>query len=1230
MFVVVQYVLFFASCLAALAAAVTAVILTVVEDSRRGEERARDSGQAPASGRPRVVGQPQAARSGVDPLGSAYAAVPSTPPGRPGNSGPPAPPRPPARQAAWPPIPIPGQYPAGPAQGQYPPGQYHQGQVAPDRHSPGQYPAAHTPGYGASPVYIDPAERQDRRSAFYLNVLLYVGALLIVAAAGSFVLLALPGLAKAAFLWGATAVFAAAGLLLHQFVGRLRPVGIAFTGTALAVLPFAGVGVGAWDVATPQWAWLFTSAAGLVLYVLAAVLIGSRVISWLAVGYVFSLALSLASVSSAPVVWHIVALVLASTLLRIVARFSTGALKYLFAPAGASLGGWVPFVLLLVALAANIGAGGLAIVYWVVAGHFVVSAVLRHLRTQTAAARITGSLALVFTLWWLGDSVDRTSETHATIMGVGLAVLGLVQVAIALPLARRDRRHYSELAWVVYGLILLVTASTLLAPNAINNEELRWAFLAGMLLCLALAGAISGISAVLLQRRWLWIGVSVALLLMAFVPGVIPGSSMDIGPGLAFTVLYAAFAVAALASPAAAVLWPKPFAALAGSIASIAVGAYAADARVFGTLLIVVLALLMVAAFVISRDALLVAPWALLTLYGMTMSLGGFGEGDPQGLLFACLVVPLSALVLMIVLIAVLTRWTTPAAAPLAPTIRTPEAGPIPSPPIPSPQGAAAPARGAPGGGEFPVPGIISLAVAVISAFALLMWILLIPLVVPSGLKTALGLPIPFLIAAAGVWLAERRARRLSAVRATAVVVAPWVAFGSLLLGIGMKALGTEIGDSPLVSLPGPFITVVVGIVLALWLRRVYAVVPLLLAIGTLAQAVAGLFIDDDSLRVVVEGWTVWAAGYSIYWVARARAGKPQDRSGLRAAFPTAATIMSFSVAGLALLFAAARSFGITVTVSWLHSLPLVIGGFTVAAIAITVGLLGVGTGRGRTLNSLFLEPAMYVAGLGLAAMIGGLAPTSWVILIHIIVAPAFVMAFVNRGQGAFATRIRWIPAMALLTIVVGIAALLTEGWESMVFLVDHAALLVFGAVRTRPEALWWGLAGVAAAVFLALRELLWLALLILGLMIIGVVVWQLLRPRKPNASGGAVRTAGGDPAWQGVLPVPPVAMGYGGAPAGPGGHPNAGGYTPPTGYQPQGWHGHQPPTPLPPQEWPPAPPAPRTPPPASRQDPHGSGRREWSPGAAGQPPGRPTHPPGPPPSREPWSEPPSEPGRRH
>ncbi len=221
------------------------------------------------------------------------------------------PPRFPAVRAGGPaptvPVPLAGAVPA-PARPASP------GQAPPVPRPAG--PALHQPiPARAGPEAV--AARKARRESQNINITLYVASLLMVAAAALFVGSSQPVPVRLGGVWLATALFYGTGLVLHGRVARLKPAAVAFTGTALAIIPCAGLATYNLGFPDAPAVWFATSLIGTAAYVFAALKLHSRLVVYLSLAFVLSTAWSSVAVLGAALAWYFAALIVVSALLSL-------------------------------------------------------------------------------------------------------------------------------------------------------------------------------------------------------------------------------------------------------------------------------------------------------------------------------------------------------------------------------------------------------------------------------------------------------------------------------------------------------------------------------------------------------------------------------------------------------------------------------------------------------------------------------------------------------------------------------------------------------------------------------------------------------------------------------------------------------------------------------------------------------------------------------------------------
>jgi hypothetical protein len=136
-------------------------------------------------------------------------------------------------------------------------------------------------------------------------------------------------------------------------------------------------------------------------------------------------------------------------------------------------------------------------------------------------------------------------------------------------------------------------------------------------------------------------------------------------------------------------------------------------------------------------------------------------------------------------------------------------------------------------------------------------------------------------------------------------------------------------------------------------------------------------------------------------------------------------------------------------------------------------------------------ESAVYLANFAAQRLFASLYPElNSVFYAHWWALIVACIALVRR-QGV---RPRLIVAMAFVSVSSGIYALGQGGGYQLLFLAEHLALLVIGALRQKTWAIWWGIAASSLAILYFLRSYTFLWLGFLGLLLIGIVVWRLMR----------------------------------------------------------------------------------------------------------------------------------------
>ena len=217
-------------------------------------------------------------------------------------------------------------------------------------------------------------EQKRRRDLRNINITLYSGSLLLVAAASLFIGISIPEQARFAGVAVLAALFYASGLVIHSRRKTLRPAAVAFTGTGLALIPVVGLAFYNLILPDPVLAWLATSLAGTAAFAYAAARLESRVVTYLALTFLLSTALASGAALRSGIVWYFISTVLLATLVSLAAVRRPGWLRNIYLDAFvASHRFLVPATAAAALLTSpDLGSGPLAVLFLVFAAYYGV------------------------------------------------------------------------------------------------------------------------------------------------------------------------------------------------------------------------------------------------------------------------------------------------------------------------------------------------------------------------------------------------------------------------------------------------------------------------------------------------------------------------------------------------------------------------------------------------------------------------------------------------------------------------------------------------------------------------------------------------------------------------------------------------------------------------------------------------------------------------------------------
>ncbi|RYF29528.1 MAG: hypothetical protein EOO17_00910 [Chloroflexi bacterium] len=373
-------------------------------------------------------------------------------------------------------------------------------------------PTANADARSAAPLAVGRSQQQiieddERRSIRNMNALLYMASFLLVAAGAAFIAAAVPDTAKVFGLWLIVLAFYGVGLYLHNSQPKLRPAAVAFTGTGLALLPFAGIALDQYTAIGAAAAWLLTSVVGLVAYAVAALRLQNQVVSYLTLAFVLSLASSGVATAALPIMWYFVVIIGVSLLANVIATLNPDWLPKIFAEPVERTGQIVtPFALLAsLALFDRLSVTDYQIVFSVATAHYLVVWIQTRLYLFESIARSLLHITVLLIAW---DVVNGDGVQFGIVFLIAAtlqAVYSLISVAIT------SDRKANESLWLAVALVLQFVSMAFWSPS----EQVYQ--LAVMNLITVLVTSL--VSAVYIRRSVFGSAGLVALAILPFIVG---------------------------------------------------------------------------------------------------------------------------------------------------------------------------------------------------------------------------------------------------------------------------------------------------------------------------------------------------------------------------------------------------------------------------------------------------------------------------------------------------------------------------------------------------------------------------------------------------------------------------------------------------------------------------------------------------------------------------------------
>ena len=947
------------------------------------------------------------------------------------------------------------------------------------------------------------------------NILLGVACLFLIAAAITFASVTGSPVVRAVAIGVVAALSYAAGLVIHALSARLKPVGFALVALGIALLPIAAGLLGASDSIPGSVAWFAASLVGVIAYVLAAILLKSETIMWFGLLFVGSLVLSIVNFTALPPVAFFYGLMATATVFALIGALGRNRLPKKFVR---------PHMLLGEILAPASAVACLfvqpfpatyqwAILLGLLTLFYVLSASLNRWGWQAIVARVTGAFTIALTANAVTKLISDTDDAIMFATGLAFLIVGLWHVVEAL--IRRANTSFRLTAHIVTTACFLVgTAVTGFRVEAVDGRlyiptGIIFAALAAMHILFAVA-TDTPLQRALGYGSAVMFAVSLACVVAHFIgddkSAVVICYVMAVGVFVMADAFFTGWIVSPrgrsrrrlrVASPFYTAVFPAG--AFAPAFLALFYGMQVWHLVVLFVLVLVVVGL----AFLVRSGLFTLSAVPLLFTFSFGVDAVIHSGRDSWNWIFSR---PLS-----LAFFALLAAGLMVAYARLY-------------------------ARGRYRRAQYSA--IASLIVTGLGAVNALM-ITFAPnfpyavLFVTATVVDLVALLVSFEVARRLTRAEHRRRVEVAgtkhAERAQHGPVAPFrpspapVFVILCAVAVCVHAVGAVVPKFEawyFFTVTSVIATAAIVYVTHV-LRVQWFILATMVTVPAFALSVTSTFLEGTN-HMVLANIIAWAILYAVHWlqvIAKRRA------------------LASLVAAALILLGALLPAAFIDSSAVPIPSFARVVVGLILLAVAATV-MTAVRVSRHR---AVFFEIASYLGALGLAVSFSGLVRWNFYVPLHIVALTALFWAWMYGGRGGFpwlvsrrvGTQVRLYVTFGLMTFIGLLVAFISGGFYTAVFLSWLVLFLIIGALTNRPVLVWCSVGTLALSAVWLLRDVVWLVLVVLALIIIAVVVWMLLRGNRKPADDARVdqpvqpfgATQDQRPAQHNpVPPAPPVA----------------------------------------------------------------------------------------------------------
>ncbi|NCU37672.1 hypothetical protein EOL96_01235 [Candidatus Saccharibacteria bacterium] len=340
----------------------------------------------------------------------------------------------------------------------------------------------------SAPTWETSDQRRERNRNHTINIALYVASLLLVSGIILFAqTIGLPDVVRFAIVWLLILVLYIAGFVINARVPILKPAAVAFIGTALAAVPVAGIVMYYLVTQNAALCWLVTSLIGFVMYSVATVIIKSQLLAYVSILSLFIFSCTLPAVGHAQIMWYYVVMIVFGSVLTLLAHFK-------FA--------WVPSVFAIPITQLSPIAVPVALIGSVVSFYAMTpweyTAVFSAAATYYIAQALVAVTLPLRTLYWVVArslliiiAVTVTAaitDKSLAMMSYAFAAAGIantvVSASMLTPRVRNSMNQHEVMLWVGLGAAMLAPAAVLNVTDSANALIMTAEYSAIVLACM--------------------------------------------------------------------------------------------------------------------------------------------------------------------------------------------------------------------------------------------------------------------------------------------------------------------------------------------------------------------------------------------------------------------------------------------------------------------------------------------------------------------------------------------------------------------------------------------------------------------------------------------------------------------------------------------------------------------------------------------------------------------------